>query len=110
MIVPEVGDAGQRQISSSNLRPPATADEGTQGWTRAFLERAGCTFSAEGEPLDIPSTPAVEALAKHPEYLGAVRLLLGSHVAVEALKDALGLPASNQAAPCVVRARPEPEP
>jgi hypothetical protein len=88
LLLPEIGEAGQRALCESRLQPTgdAVADD--------YLRRAGVGLSPEGPPLarDVEArVPAVEALTADDGLREAARALRGALVAVEALKTLLGV-------------------
>jgi hypothetical protein len=92
LLLPQVGEAGQRRLLETVLRA-AAGDDGTFAVAREYLHRAGVRVADDGVAgLEVPSSERVAQTAGDPALLPAARALLGALAAVDAIRSTLGLP------------------
>lgn len=82
-LLPEVGPTGQAKLRAATRAVPAGARGAVAG---DYLARAGLTVDPSGAPM-----PAVEVLAGRPELEAAADMVAGAWMALEAIKDELGV-------------------
>ena len=89
IVLPEIGEAGQRRIGASRPHIAPGANARAAGWALAYLERAGAG-EGDGEsppsPVDVPSDDEVVRIAGSPGLLHAAELFAGAFAAVERIK------------------------
>jgi len=97
LLLPQLGEAGQRRLLRARVRPAADADPGALAVARTYLARAGVAVidasddGADAVPLAVSSESEVSRVAGRPELRVAARALLGALAAVEAIQTAAGV-------------------
>jgi sulfur-carrier protein adenylyltransferase/sulfurtransferase len=89
LLLPQVGEAGQRRLLETELR--LEGDAGVVKVAERYLSRAGVRVG-EGAIQSVASSDEVARVAGDPALEPAARALLGALAAVEAIRAALALP------------------
>jgi len=87
VVLPEIGEAGQRRIGASRPLIAADGSPGAAQWALSYLDRAGFAGrDGSPSPVDLPSDDDVRRIAGRPELLHAAELFAGAFAAVERIK------------------------
>ena len=87
IVLPEIGEEGQRRIGACRPRVATSASSRAADWALAYLERAGCDAGdGDPSPVDVPSDDEVSRIAGSPDLLHAAELFAGAFAAVERIK------------------------
>ena len=97
LLLPEIGEAGQRKLLSAKVRVIDAADSEAAIVTLDYLRRAGVDVDADvaspndaASVLQLPHAAAVDAVAGEPALRESSAFLLGAFAAVEAIKQITG--------------------
>lgn len=99
LLLPEIGEQGQRGLCDTQALLPRDADPGAAGVAAEYLERAGLRVRAGSDPAEatpdavrvpVASRPEVARWAGDEALEEAAAALAGAFAAVEAIKATVG--------------------
>ncbi|MET0286386.1 MAG: hypothetical protein ABW352_18035 [Polyangiales bacterium] len=90
VLLPQVGEAGQRRLLETALH--VHGDAGVATVAERYLSRAGLRVGEGSESVRVASSEDVARVAGDPALEPAARALLGALAAVEAIRTTLSLP------------------
>jgi hypothetical protein len=91
LLLGEIGEPGQQCLLSARFRPGTGSDPDAYAVAADYLERAGLSFDAQGEDVQVAGSQGVARLAGSPELSRPAAVIAGAFAAVEHLKEVLGI-------------------
>jgi hypothetical protein len=91
LLLGEIDETAQLRLLDARFRRPEGADADALAVATDYLERAGCSVTNDGTPLQVPDAAAVDTVAGKPSLRAPAAALIGAFAAVEHVKATLDL-------------------